>query len=660
MTDDHLRRTIFCSVVHAGTIGVLLALARPALAQSDARDGVTLLPDTVVSASATEIESSAVGSAVTVLENEQLQKRGLPIVSEVLRDVPGVSVNRQGPRGAFTQVRIRGAEASHTLVLINGVEAADPFIGEFNFANLLSYDVERIEVLRGPQSSLWGSDALAGVINIITRQADDGLDIDASAEAGTYATTQGNASVRYGEQRFDVSLSASALSSNGYNVSRFAGDRDGYRTNNVNFRGAVRPTDAIEVRASGTVSDNRNEFDNQVFFGPMSGFVVSSDDVTDNDQWYGRVEAQLDTLDGRWEHVIGGAYTAAYSENFTGGALTSSNDGIKRKLDYRTTYRFDTLSVASARHALSALLENEHETFVNETPGAALSDQKQSARNTALALEYRVDLYDRVSLSGALRHDNNELFKDSNTWRVTGAYRIADYGTRLHASAGKGVTNPQFSDLFGFFPGFFVGNPNLKPEHSKSWDVGVEQSLFNRRVVADLTYFRANLRDEINGFTPTPGGLFTATNMIGTSRRWGFEFSLAAAITQQLRVDGAYTFLRADEPAPNRLEEIRRPKHVASLNLNYALANGRGNVNVGIQHHGRSTDLFFGTFPSTRIELPSYTLINLRGEYQLAKGLHAFARVENLLDREYEEVFSFRAPRAAVYGGLRVDLDAIM
>ena len=660
MKHNQFRRSALRAVAWTATTAALLTLSHGTLAQSNARDGVTLLPDTVVSASATEVESSAVGSAVSVLERDQLQNRGLPIVSEMLRDVPGLSVNRQGPRGAFTQVRIRGAEASHTLVLINGVEAADPFIGEFNFANLLSYDVERIEVLRGPQSSLWGSDALAGVINIITRQADDGLDVDASAEAGTYATTQGNASVRYGEQRFDFALSASALSSNGYNISRFSGDRDGYSTKNVNLRGAVRPADALEIRASGTVSENSNDFDNQVFFGPMSGFVVSSDDETDNDQWYGRVEAQLDTLGGRWEHVVGGSYTAAYSENFTNDVLTASNDGIKRKLDYRTTYRFDTPSVASARHSVTALLENEHETFVNETPGTALSDQKRSARNTALALEYRVDLFDRVSLSGAIRHDNNEFFKDSNTWRVTGAYRLADYGTRLHASAGKGVTNPRFTDLFGFFPGFFVGNPNLKPEQSKSWDVGVEQRLFGNRVVADLTYFRANLRDEINGFTPAPGGLFTATNMTGTSRRWGFEFSLAAAITQQLRVDGAYTFLRADEPAPARLQEIRRPKHVASLNLNYALASGRGNVNVGIQHHGRSADLFFGTFPSTRIELPSYTLINLRGEYQLAKGFHAFARVENLLDREYEEVFSFRAPRAAVYGGLRVDLDAFM
>jgi vitamin B12 transporter len=635
---------------------VLAAVAHDAGADDTER--VTLLPDTVVSASAVPVSGEAVGSATTVITREQLDRRQTVVVSDALREVPGVSVNRAGPMGALTNVRIRGAETRHTLVLIDGVEANDSFASGFDFGHLLADDVERVEVLRGPQSALYGSDAVGGVVNVVTRGGERGFEAAGKFEAGTFSTTHSSASLRGGGERWSLSGSASVLDSEGYNMSRFAGDRDGYTNRTLRLKGDVEPMQNLRLSASfnGTDNDVDNDFSQVV--GPLTGFTVSSADTTESSEYYGRGEARLTLLDGAWEQVVGGSYTSLDNDVVSAFFGDSGFSVKKRKVDYQSNVFFDTAGMGGVEHGLSLRAEHERESFVNDAPGAAAQDQKRAITVNSLAGEYRASVAERLDLSASARHDNNSRFKDANTWRITGSLRVARTASRLHASAGKAIKNPSFTDLFGFFPGFFTGNPTLKPETSKGFDVGVEQTLFDGRLIADLTYFRATLHDEINGFAAV-GPIFTALNRVGASRREGFELSARARLSDSLSATGGYTYLRADEPAPGRLEEVRRPKHEASVSLDWRSADRRSNVHIGLFHHGKVQDVFFPAAGPRRVVLPSYTLVNIAMDHEIADGFTFAARIENLLDQSYEEQFSVRAPRLAAFAGLRVRLDEL-
>lgn len=637
------------ALVAAALGGVALAL--PDLAAAETQ----MFPDTVVSANRVAVPSSEVGSAVTVITAQELEARQIRLVADALRDVPGVSVNRTGPRGLFTQVRIRGNEGNHTKVFIDGVEVNDPSGDvEFDFSHLLAADVERVEIIRGPQSALWGSDAIGGVINVITKRGERGLRTGGYIEVGSFQSVSGNAAVRGGGRNYRYSVSGSFLTTEGVNMSRFGSEKDGYDNGTVNLSGAIEPSESLELSANGFYTANKVQSDPQdfTFGGPFEGLFIDGDEERKGDQFYARVQGKLKTYESRWEHIFGGNYTHTDFDNTSAGGFTSNSVGEKSRLDYQTNLFFSTPDFARAEHTATLYAEYTHETFKNVSAAFPAANQKQSIDAASVAGEYLVSLWQRLFLTASLRYDDNERFEDATTYRVTAAYLHPESGSRLHASIGSGVKNPGFFDLFGFFPGSFVGNPNLSPEKSRGWDIGLEQKFLRERLVVDITYFRSILTDEI---VPDPT-FTTVINQTGESDRQGVEFSLKAALSSELSMTAAYTWTDATDP--DGRVEARRPEHIASLVLDYALPSRRGNVNLNIQYNGPMQDNeFSSSTPRDRVDLPGYTLVNLAGAYNISKSVQLIGRIENLLDQDYEEVYSAQSPGIGIFAGVRVDAD---
>ena len=620
-----------------------------------------MLPETVVSANRVAVPSREVGSSVTVITGEEMEARQIRIVSDALRDVPGVSVSRTGPRGGFTQVRIRGNEGNHTKVFIDGVEVNDPSGDvEFDFAHLLAADIERVEIIRGPQSALWGSDAIGGVINVITKRGKSGMRASGYLEAGSFDTYSGNAALRGAGKNYRYSASGSFLKTQGVNMSRFGSEKDGYKNGTLNVSGAVDPSETLELSVNGMYIKNRVQSDPQdfTFGGPFEGLFVDGDQEREGEQFYGRAQGKLKTFSGQWEHIFGGNYTHTDFENTVDKTLSSTNAGTKSRLDYQTNMFFSTPGPASAGHTLSLYAEYTHETFENESAAFPAANQNQSMNTASVAVEYLLSLWQRWSLTVSTRHDDNDLFDNATTGRVTSAYVHPESGTRIHASVGTGVKNPGFFDLFGFFPGTFIGNPNLKPEDSWGWDLGYEQRFFREQLVMDLTYFRSVLTDEIvTVFLPGgPPFLTTVANQTGESNRQGIEFSAKATLAKNLSMTAAYTWTGATDP--DGRVEVRRPEQIASLVFNYLLPSRRGNVNLNIQYNGPMQDNEFNfSTPNDRVDLPSFTLVTLAGAYNFNKSVQLFGRIENLLDQDYEEVWSAQSPGIGFFAGVRMSTD---
>jgi vitamin B12 transporter len=348
-------------------------------------------------------------------------------------------------------------------------------------------------------------------------------------------------------------------------------------------------------------------------------------------------------FDGAWEHVLGFSGSRHDRHNFTDGAEDSRFEGVKRKLDYQTNFYLDTPSFAGAQHVFTALLEDENEEVLSQS---AFTDVDRSIDTRGLAGQYQLALFDRVFLTGGARRDGNELFEDATTWKATAAYLLGETAARLKASYGTGVKNPTIFELFGFAANF-QGNPDLRPEEAKGWDAGVEQSLFDGRLLAEAVYFERRIDKLIAGAGQT------AVNLDGESRSRGLELSATASLLPGLDLRAAFTVMRTEDPSGAELP--RRPGEIGSVNVSYRFLEDRALVDLGVVHNGSQRDFAFDAlFNRSSVTLGSYTLVNLAGSYRLADGLELFGRVENLLDETYEEVLTYGAPGIAAYAGLRV------
>jgi vitamin B12 transporter len=561
---------------------------------------------------------------------------------------------------------MRGAEANQVLVLIDGIEANDPAQGgEFNFAHLLADAIERVEIVRGPQSALWGSDALAGVVSIVTRRGQPGIDASGFAEGGSSGTLHGGAGFSGGGENYDFRLGSSIVRSDGSNIAREGVEDDGYENLTLSARAGWRPSPALSLEMAGRHVSGTNEFD-----GPdlVTGLPADAGLETSFEHNYGGLQGRLETFGGRWMQTVSAAVTDTDNENFDTGLRTDSAAGRKQRLAYQSDLFVEAPAWWNARHVLSAVVEYEHEDYRQRGTASPFGDPNQdlSGHTRSLAGEYRVVLADALSISAGIRHDDNSDFGDDTNWRLTGAWSLRGSGTRLRAGYGTGGKNPTFVERFGFFTSTsnpaFVGNPSLRPEKSGGWEIGADQDLAGGRLRLGFTWFEQDLEDEINGFVFDPlRGVFTALNSDGESERRGLELTAAAVVAGGLEVDGAYTWLEATEPdyiTGRQAQEVRRPKHSAVLNLRYGFGGERGLINLNVNYSGEQKDLHFPPpfFAAVPVMLDDFTLVTLAGSWRLTPQLSLFGRLENLLDQDYEEVLGFTAPGIGAFAGLRLSL----
>ena len=570
---------------------------------------------------------------VSVLTDADIEARGQSLIADLLRTIPGAAVNRSGPQGSLTQLRLRGSEGNHVLVLVDGVEVSNPNTGEFDFGSLRAEDVERIEVLRGEQSALWGSDAIGGVVNIITRAGETHEGYILSLEGGSFNTLEGQISGVIPLGKAALSVNGNAFRTDGYDVSGLNGEKDGAKSRAVNL--GLNGVDLGPVSLSGKFSTSHaiSGFDSDTDF---DGRLNNTHAVLTTDSKTARLSGRFDTSDGI-RHLINLAYTDT-KQNTTGTGFRNDTTGKRTQANWAAKKDFGA-------HSLTLLGEVEREDFSNFGGPGAFQNQSHAITNKALAADWNYHK-NALSLSGSARADFNDRFKNSQTWRIGAGYKFENFGGRIRASVGTGIKNPTMTELFGFFPGSFTPNPDLKPETSTGYDIGWEQKLGTWKVTLD--YFHSDLKDEIyTVFNPN----FTSgvANRANKSTREGVEVEARGNVGETLRVYGSMSFLNAKE---NGLAEIRRPKFLASGTLNWQ-ALDRLALSLSADHTGSQFDTDFATF--SRVKLKAYTLVGLNARYAVNDHLTFSIRGENLLDENYQEVVGYASQGRGIYAGLKAN-----
>jgi len=567
----------------------LLSLSAPVAAQE-----TFVLDEIIVTGGLSPIAAEKYGRAVSVVTAEDIEERGITMVQDALRALPGVSVNGTGT--SDTQIRIRGGEANHTLVLIDGIAAAGGN-GEYTFSGLETANIERIEVLRGPQSVYYGSNASAGVINIITRKGSEGTTLNGSLEVGSGTTASTFVARR--DARGGVSLALSHMDDPGFDLSGDGGEKDGLTRSTAILSGDYQATEELKLGFTLRRSEERYEYDsaNRPATDAESYIVDDPTRYADRDELTAGVFGEYSMMEGRLTHRLAVETTQNRLKN-DGEATKTTTDAVK----YRLSYGIDG-AVDQADQLLNLLLEHrEDDSSSNPAYGRAA---------TSVALEYRGSFASGLDVQAGARFDDNDVFKDATTWNLGLSY-LLNNGLRLHGSAGEGVVNPAYSELYDDGYGG-TGNPDLQPERNLSFDLGVELPIFGDRGTVDVTLFKERLTDEIT-FVSIDLENYTYINQAGNSDRRGVEIAGVLDATDALSLRLGYTHLEAENP--DKSVEIRRPRHELTLGGTLDAFGGRGSVSADLRHVAGNYDTQYWGSNQT-VKLPSFTTVNLAAHYDL-------------------------------------------
>ena len=607
------------------------------------------IEEVLVSASLMPITASRSANAVTVIDRAQLRNRATVSLSNILRDVPGFSVSQVGVLGSQTQIRVRGAEANHLLVTIDGVEANDPSQGdEFSWGTLTASDIERIEIIRGPQSSLRGSDAVAGVVNIITRTAEKSS-VGLFLESGSWATHHSGFNIGHKQGDFDIRFGLSHIESAGDNIARTGDENDGYRNTTYNIRSGLKLSDQMDISFAARESDGMNQFDADNDF---DGLIEDQDRVSEFENSTMRFQGDYSSKDGTWQHKVlisqSKSDNAAFADKAKGNVTASTKDQIQ----YIGSFTWD-----QGAQNVAALVEREEEDWMQRgeiTWGVYDPNQDRERDTDSVAVEYRTDINDHLTLAASARRDDNSEFDSAKTYRAEVIYQLTE-AIRLRSAVGTAVKNPTFTERFGFYTNF-IGNPNLIPEESTSWELGADQLIMGGALTLSLTIFEAELENEIDGFVYDPATFaYTSNNINGTSERKGAELSAVGNISESMSLAAAYTY--TDSTGDDAVREVRRPRHIASLNLGWQAAHNL-HLNTNIQFTGEQTDVYFPPFPepSQVVALSNHTLVNINLNYSATEKFEMYLKLENALNENYEEVFGYQTLGFGASLGLRYSM----
>ena len=600
-----------------------------------------------VTASRNMIRLAETGISISQITLPQIEALSLPLVKDYLTLIPGVAVAQTGPLGAQTQIRIRGAEANHSISFIDGIEMNDPASsGEFRIDTLLSHGIERIEVLRGPQSALWGSQAIGGVISLTTRAPVRGSMLYGELQGGSLGTVRGGAGGGWADDSISISGQLSGLSTDGYDIARVGGDKDGY--DNVTAHGRIewKAVSELTLLLVGRHQDSTSRFDG---FNFVTGVPRDEPLETQSRQTALRAEAALALLDGQWTTRASFMGVRADNINRRANAFQNRSDGERDLFRLQSTGR---VQAGNLTHSLTGALDIETERFISSDANAqAASNQRQRRRQTSLVGEYRLSTSNGFAAGAALRHDMNDRFADATTVRFDAVAPIGD--VRLHAAFGTGIADPTFFDQFGFFPGSFQGNPNLVPERSRGVEAGIGWAAGGHSF--DVTLFDANLTNEIIGTFNSNTFIAGVANATGRSTRRGVEVAGRAELVKGLTLNTSYTYLDANQQqvaGSAFVREVRRPRHSGSIALNYS---GRQfDLSAAAAITGARGDTDFARF--VPVTLPAYTLLTLAGAWHISPRIDLTVRVENALDASQVDVFAYRGPGFTAHGGIRFRL----
>jgi len=605
-----------------------------------------------VSGVRTPIGVDAISNAITIVDAGQIAAQQITHFADILRQIPGVSVSLSGAVGSVAEVRIRGTEANHVLVLIDGIEANDPANSDaFLFENLMMQNIERIEIIRGPQSALWGSDAIGGVINIVTGTLHKETSINAYIEGGSFGTISGGGNIQFYKEKWDMMIGASHFNTVGTNTSRIGTEKDGYENTTFNTKIKAQLKDNFSLTVSARHMTSLNDFDAIDFLA--TGLPTDGDYVSNVSRTYLGSNAHWLLFDGRWEQRASVNWMDSKNKNYVTDVMDGATNADRLKASYQSTFFIDK------DHAITAAVDYEKTKYQQMGIAQVWGDpnQTQTISNTGYLLDYVGKVIAPLTITASLRFDENSDFDNIKTWRIGGNYHLKDINTHIKFSMGRGQKAPSFIDRFGYFPDLFIGQRGLKPEHSKGYEFGVVQTLWDTRINVEVTYFNNRLSDEIDGFVfDSISSLYTAKNKVGKSTQEGIEFVFDVTISQAWSLFANYTFTNAIEP--NGLggfqRELRRPRHVASMGLSYKTKKDAG-FTITSNYVGQHMDIFFPPWPdpSEIVTLDDYILVRMAASYPVGNGFSLYARVENAFNVIYEDVYGFTTPKRGLYAGLR-------
>ena len=632
----------------SSTLALVAALSAPSLliAQTPAR--IAEVTPVVVTATLIPTPIDQVGSSISLITAQDIQDHQWRALPDALQEVPGINVVQSGGAGGQTSVFIRGANSNHTKVVIDGIEVNDPSSNDaFDFGQALTGGLVRIEVLRGPQSSLYGSDALGGVINVVTKEGHGAPRLDAGLEGGSFDTFNQTASVSGSLKQLSYAFDVEHVHAGSTPVTpldllapgeKRINDRSDNLTLGTKLGFDVNATLGFGLVARYVDSDLKFTGENFDLF-PLPNIPDAAQTDQKARQFFTRGETRLNLFGGKFSNVFGLGYTdyhtrtASPDDGF--GPSTSFSDGDRLKFDWR-----GTLALSSTETVVLGA-EDRRDRIFN-----APIDAKDSER--AGYAELQSHPFEHFNAAVSARYDSDDRFGDKFTWRIAPAYAIASTGTLLKGSYGTGFKAPTLTQLFVSFPPFFFANPNLHPETSQGYDAGFEQPLFGGALRFGATGFYNAIRNLI-----TTNSTFTSYANVGRATTYGAETFVAFNPSRRISLRADYTYLVARDDVTNQAL-LRRPKNridfTAVWRPSDKLMLSATGLYVGARVDGNRD------FSVPRLTAVPYATFGMAGEYALTKNLTAFARIDNLADRRYEDPTGFQRPGIGAFGGVRVSL----
>ena len=625
-------------------------------------DSVDVLDPVVVTATREGTRETKVANTTTVITSDEIKARRLNTVADVLRVVPGLDVVSSGGTGQQTSVFTRGANSNQTLVLIDNIQMNDPGdpSNAFDFANLQVDDIERIEVLRGAASAMWGADAMGGVIHIITKHGKGPASVHAMAEGGNYDTYKVGAGVSGEEDRLSYSLNTSHFSN--LSVSAAAAsmgnhERDKYQNTTLQSRFNYQMTDDLDLDWTLRYNAAETGLDNCGGSGytSFSGQYVPCDNpyyFLDTNQVYTRGQARWFLFDQMWEQRFGVNFTLSDRASYYTAPVSSNwvppnqNTGQQTKVEWLNFVHLgkdDTLTLG---------VEGKFDTMNSQlgTGGAATLSQS-GMNNAGYYIQNQLDWLERFHTTAGGRLDDNSRYGSHLTWRFNQVIEVPELSNRIKANVGTAFRPPSLCELsLQCF-----GNPNLLPETSIDWDAGLEQDLFDRRVLAGLVYFDNNYNNLIQWNPSANGGLGSVENVSSALAR-GVETFLEYKPLPGLSLRANYTldqtYGRYDSMTGQRSNEplLLRPTNKGNFDIDYRFDPGVAlHLNVLVVGSRSSYDTM-----GAITQVPGYVLVNVSGNYDLTREVTLFARMDNLLNKQYQQVWGYGTLGFYGLGGVNV------
>lgn len=599
--------------------------AFPAAAQ-DSGDGAS---DIVVSATRAARPAAETGSTVTIITADDIARRQYQFLADALRDAAGVAIARNGSSGGVASARLRGGTSGQTLVVIDGVVVNDPAApqGGFNFANLDLVDIERVEILRGPQSLLYGADAIGGVVSITTAGA-NGAPRAGFLEGGSFGTVRGGATATVGGESGFLRATVSGIRTNGISKADGGAEDDGFRSLAASLRGGLALTDIWSLEGTARFSDSLADIDGF----PPPDFSLADTRETEDTQDYS-FSGVLRHDDRRGPDGVSGALTLAYSAidrfNEDGGVETFGAEGDRLSADY--------LASVSVRKGLRVIGGAEV-----ERTSVLVSGVDESASSGALFALLEAQPVDGLVISAGGRRDEFSNFDGATTSRVAAAWSGWESWI-FRASFGEGFRAPTLFELnfdqFGIIP-----NPDLRPERSSGFDVGVEKSFgapSDPRLVARATFFQSRVRDQID-FDFLGNGYFN----VDRTRSRGVEVEIDWRPVDAVRANLSYALTDAVDLGTGAAL-LRIPKHKGTAIVDWTPLEAL-TLSASVIVNGREAD--------TPAPNDAFVRLDLRAAWRLSEAFELYGRVENATGTDYQDVSGYGEPGLSAFGGLRVRL----